>query len=230
MNPESEYLQEIETQLQEYTQHVEELDEADPEMLDKLVVLLAELKEAEDACRKKHKIGVRFSVLAAQIKELYDKQAAKLKEQHEELEASVAKSAAENAGSKNTTTLYVYLFNAQGMKATAWQHLLTLRALHDHSVNRPIYATKEAVEELMRSKSNPAQHAYIEVDVKNEDILMGAEASIFQDKLGHPLVRIKQGALKPNGIRLFHHKEIDYLLDNEGRLILKNANTNSNSI
>ena len=119
--------------------------------------------------------------------------------------------------------VYVDLINAQGKLLSTWQKMLAPRALREHSVNRPIYADFSHIEELVRSKKNPVSHGFIEAVIKKADILVPLEECTCTGPLGHPLLRLKQGALLLKNVRFFYHLDKKYRLSFAGELTLVQA-------
>jgi hypothetical protein len=117
--------------------------------------------------------------------------------------------------------VFIYLFNAQGHKLTTWKSLLAPNALIDHSVNRPAYASRAYIEELMRSKEGARQHGFLRAVIKKADIVMSEDKSIFKDKLGHPLIRIQHAALKPEMLKEFYVGGKLYKIARDGSLTFK---------
>lgn len=113
--------------------------------------------------------------------------------------------------------VYVYLFNAHGLDVQTWLKMLNPSVYYEYSVNRPIYGKKEHVESLIRSKANRVQHGYMAVAVKKMAILSKPETAM-KDVIDNPLVKIKEGSLKPDRLISFTHNGIDYFLNENGRL------------
>jgi len=121
------------------------------------------------------------------------------------------------AVSQDEQLVYVYLFNAHGMDLQSWIKMLHPSVYYEHSVNRPIYGSKEHVEMVIRNKTNRIQHGYLEIAVKTAAVVQrGGEA--LKDNLGNPLIKIKEGSLRPERLISFVHNGHQYSLDENGRL------------
>jgi hypothetical protein len=106
----------------------------------------------------------------------------------------------------------VYLYNAQGMILQTWQKMLSPAVFYEYSVNRPIYSDKEHIDVVIRNKPNKMQHAYLSVYIKKRDIISGENT----DSYGHPLLKIREGALRFDRLISFTHNLIDYLVSEAG--------------
>lgn len=113
--------------------------------------------------------------------------------------------------------VYVYLFNAHGIDVQTWLKMLHPSVYYEYSVNRPIYGDKAHVESLIRSKAKRVQHGYMAVAVKKTAIVSTPETAV-KDSIDNPLVKIKEGSLKPERLISFSHNGIDYFLNENGKL------------
>lgn len=212
MSDEQAYLQELTKKLDESIAKLEELDPNKP-VDDDTYEILKEAYEAEELMRKNHDIGVRFNILKSQLETLYHK-----------IEHEVGLAATETAAEKKDVNalpadealVYVSLFNTQGNVLNTWQKLVSQKALFEHSVNRPIYASQEEVENMIAHKPNKDQSAYLIIAVKINDIMSNAQTTTLKDPLGFPLLRLKQGALKIEKIRGFVHKGVKHVVTKDG--------------
>lgn len=211
---EKQYLQDLKQHMDECIKELKELDQ--DELVDQdTFSIIKKTVEAEEILRKQHDVGVRFNVLRSQLRSLLD-----------EVDKAIHANKPKAPPIKNDTLdahsrfVYVCLFNAQGDKTNTWPKLLNPQALLDHSVNRPIYASKEGIEAMLRAKANKNQQGYIEVAIKKDDVLNANDPNAFKDPLGFELVRIKQGALKMENIRTFTHNTKSYTVNPDGSLVL----------
>lgn len=206
MSQELAYLESMQKELLAYSEKVAELPRPDPTLGEHLLALLTELSKIEAELREAHQVGARFIVLQNQISLL-------LQQCHDTFPAAQVLPEIEDRRlmAEDESMLFIYVFNMNGEKAKNWQKLLTVSALRDHGVNRPIYTAREDVEELLRSKPDPALHAYLEVIVKKTDIL----PSTAKDIQGHTLVRLKEDRLTPQSVHHFVHLGRHYRLVNE---------------
>ena len=62
--------------------------------------------------------------------------------------------------------------------------MVSPKVFYEYSVNRPIYAEKQYIETLLRSKSDKFQHAYLTMAVKLGEIVKPNTA--LKDASGNP--------------------------------------------
>lgn len=129
----------------------------------------------------------------------------------------VEESNVKQAVGEDEQLVYVYLFNAHGIDLPSWIKMLHPSVYYEHSVNRPIYAVKEHVEMVIRNKTNRIQHGYLEVAVKKTAIVQKGEDGL-KDNLGNPLLKIREGSLRPERLISFWHNGYQYTLDENGKL------------
>lgn len=215
MENEKRYLQTIYNELDQLLADIEDKSIDDENFAEDVESQIKELVDMESKARQECDVGVRFSVIRNLLHSVnqYVKETIKQREIDEQPEET------DTDTGKEDRVVYVYLFNILGRKLSAWYHLLSQQALMEHSVNRPIYGRREHIEELLRSKQSLEQHAYLAVSVDPEDITMDMTDSVLKDNLGNPLVRVRQGALKLEGVKYFHHMEHDYKVTKEGSLV-----------
>jgi len=213
MPNEKQYLEELQHQVNStihQLRHEYDIEEfADQHVSD----LIKKTMETEAQLREKHEIGTRFNVLKTQLSAILQEIE---KSRSAAAQKNLVKPAPESDESK--TMIYISLFNATGDQVPTWSKLLNTQALLDHSVNRPIYANKPDVEAALRAKPNKMQQAYLVVLINKADIL---SATSLRDPIGLPLLRIKQGSLRPANIKLFVHNGKEYIVNPHGMLLPK---------
>lgn len=205
---EKNFLQELEELLTRYSEEIRTL-KGTQEEISRVKELLQDAIAAEKLLREKHEIGVRFHVLRSQLQanlEEFEKELA-LIHQSEPNDAPKHQIIAEDE-----MLIYVYLFNSFGNKLKSWENLLLGSSLQEHNVNRPIYTDITQVEEVLRTRASKEQHAYIEMVIKKTDLLSENKSN---DYYQHSLAKLREGSLKPEKIRRFHHNNIDYQVINE---------------
>jgi hypothetical protein len=219
MAAENEYLKALAGKLAQSIAQLNDDEEADSDEQKREVLnLLQDIMNYENLEREKCGIGARFNVIHSQLQNLCNTYAKESTETFPEIREEILIKERVQADEE---VVYVYLFNAQGRNLNSWSPLLTPRALMDLSANRPVYAKREHVEELLRSKADPEQHAYISAIVKKADIVMSYENSVLKDNIGNLLIRIKYGALHQENILGFHFKNKEYQLSKNAGLILQ---------
>lgn len=181
------------------------------ESKEKLLQIISQAVSQDIALREQLQIGDKFRFIRDRL--------AALKQQIEDALRDIKVEAEETKPlvGESEQLIYIYLFNAHGIDVSSWLKMLHPSVYYDHSVNRPIYGEKEHVEAVIRSKTNRIQHGYLTMAVKKDQIIrQGDEAK--KDSLGHPLLKIKEGALQPNRLVSFTHNGTDYTLNEDGDL------------
>jgi hypothetical protein len=191
------------------------MDENNKDPKQTLLELVRDAIRRDDALREKYQIGDKFRFVRDRLHALLNQL-----EQQVELLKPVEKQS-KSTISKDDVLVYVYLFNVQGLVLKSWQNMLTPRLFYEYSVNRPIYLERAHVESLIRSKSNKAQHAFIAIAVKPQDILQGDESSWLKDIQGNRVIKVKEGAFHFSKCAFFSHNGMDYTLNDEGELVKK---------
>lgn len=213
------YLQPL---IEAITQSIHKIQQCNEDDLYCLTECAQEIVKIEEHLRKDNHIGARYSVIASQVKNTIT-----AIEALQAVETTSTEEAANSELNPDQQYIYLHLFNTLGGKLVSWQQMLNPKSMIDHSVNRPIYNEAAHVEELIRAKSDNDLHAYLKIIVDREAILMSAQQSVLKDNLGHPLLRLKHGAIKMENIVSFHHKGKIYQLQNSKLVLIANEE-NSN--
>lgn len=170
----------------------------------KLFTLVREAIECDEALRIKFEIGDKFRFVRDRLKELL----AQL--ELDQVTSSITIKDANLGLQENESVVYVYLFNAKGVVLRNWINMLNPKVFYEYSVNRPIYADKNEIEAMLRTKTNKQLHAYLAVAVKKVDILQSASDASQKDSLGNPLIRVREGSLKLDRLISFSHNGNEY--------------------
>ena len=100
--------------------------------------------------------------------------------------------------------LYVSLYSSEGDKISAWERILY--NLSKHVISRPIYDNEENIKKLIKSKENPHNEAYIAIMVQRSDLLPPIrQDKVLQDRLGQPLLTLKDNSILLNNVKRFVH-------------------------
>lgn len=188
---------------------------SDEKEQDKLIQLIRQAMERDEALREKYEIGDKFRFIREQLKDML----AQLESELKVLQPEEKKAKGQLA--EGEVPVYVYLYNAQGLVLRSWVNMLTPKVFYEYSVNRPIYTNRIHIEELLRLKSNKAQHAYLTIAVKPSEILQPAEGSIQKDSNDNPVVKVKEGSLHFSKLIAFTHNGQDYLLNDDNEFVKK---------
>lgn len=182
----------------------------DSEQLSKLVELLREAIRNDVALREKFDIGDKFRFVRDRLTTMLT-----------QLEEKLPTLAQENTGttlSANDSLVYVYLYNAQGVNFRTWLNMLNPKLFYEYSINRPIYPSQEAIDSLLRTKTNKVQHAYITVAVPKDKIIQ----QDAKDAGGNPIIKVKEGTLQFDKMISFTHNEQSYHFNLDGELVKNN--------
>lgn len=174
----------------------------------KLLALVREAIECDEASRVKFDIGDKFRFVRDRLKELLTQL---------EMDQVTSSAVVKNVSSgiqENEMIVYVYLFNAKGILLKNWNNMLNSRVFYEYSVNRPIYENKTEIEAMLRAKTDKPRHAYLAIVVKKEDILQSANET-------NPLIRVREGSLKLDRLIGFYHNGNEYTWSSEGGFLKK---------
>lgn len=111
--------------------------------------------------------------------------------------------------------VYVVIYQTDGEFLEKWVN--PIKALTGHSVSRPVYQSEEHVAELIRAKRS-RNDAYIAVWVKPTDVMN--RQNIVKDKLGHPVLTLKDGSVKLENIIEFVHDNRRFMFQ-ENELVVR---------
>jgi len=114
--------------------------------------------------------------------------------------------------------IYVSLYSSEGANLQAWERILI--NLPRQMISRPIYANENDVIQLIKSKVNKANEAYVAIYIKANDILQIPADKTPIDKLGKPLLVLKDRSLTVDNISRFIHFSGDFIFS-RNRLIKK---------
>jgi len=189
--------------------------QADKDHYAKLVQLIKSVLQYDEALREKYKVGERFVFVRTRLQGLISE----LEATHSVVAQHQTTSEKDASVKEDYVTVYVYLYNAQGLQIRSWAALLTPKALYEHSINRPIFIDKNEIESLLRVKSNPMQHAYLTVSVVRNDVLSPPS----EDQTKQIGLRVREGAFHIERIISLTHNGQEYTLDVGGELVKKTS-------
>ncbi|GEM_PF-687731 len=211
------YLSEIATVIEEL---LRTLDDLTPDANDngeqhlKLNAWVKESVRQDDELRDKYLIVDKFKFVRDRLRAL-------LADLESQIEVQVSAGNKTQSGlAEDEVTVHVYLFNSQGLEFHSWRGMLTPKLFYEYSVNRPIYSEKAHIESLARSKTNPIQHAYLSVVIKQKDILQSGDAAP-KDAMGHSVLKVREGSLRFENLITFTHNDQDYIFSEEKGLVKK---------
>lgn len=104
----------------------------------------------------------------------------------------------------NMTKVYVALYASNGGNLQSWERVIT--TLSSHLISRAIYANEEDIKAFIRSKPNPVNDGYVAIYIDPQDILTQPPEKIIKDKLGKPLLSLKNKAFSLDNLDVFVHQ------------------------
>ena len=114
----------------------------------------------------------------------------------------------------NNELVYITVFQNNGQNLNQWE--LQLHSIERYLAGRPVYKSEEDAAKAIRLKGSQQSEAYIVVEVPGDQVQDSVEAR--QDKYGHKLVTLSQGAVTSDSIVEFVHGEQRYRYQ-QGKLI-----------
>lgn len=112
--------------------------------------------------------------------------------------------------------VFISLYSSEGNKIQSWERIVT--NLPKQMISRPVYADENDVKNVIKSKENPVNEAYVAIYILQSDILDLAEDKILKDKFGKKLLSLKDRALNLDNISKFIHLSGSYRYSG-GRLL-----------
>lgn len=123
--------------------------------------------------------------------------------EHLQLKAS-EKSIMVKAASDNEIEVYISLFQSDGYNTNKWA--MQLRSLDRYVVGRPVYQSEADIEKRIRLRNAGGNEAYVAVVVRKTDVQSDPFAAPLKDQFDHPLILLKETALKHGRINTFVHE------------------------
>lgn len=114
--------------------------------------------------------------------------------------------------------VFIALYSSDGFNMFSWERILV--NLPSQMISRSIYAKEDDVKEMIRSKANKINEAYVSVFINQSDIMTLQPDKMLFDKLGKPLLSLKDKSMSLKNINRFVHLSGEYQYSN-GRLVKK---------
>jgi intracellular multiplication protein IcmQ len=118
----------------------------------------------------------------------------------ESQEAMLARKIALRSGQQE---VFVGLYSSEGSNLQSWERILA--NLQNQVISRPIYANELDVQTFIKSKENKINEAYLSIFIQKDAILPLPPDKIPQDRLGKPVLTLKNKALQVENIQYFCH-------------------------
>ena len=113
--------------------------------------------------------------------------------------------------------VFVGLYSLDGYNISVWERLLA--NLPKNMVSRPVYAAEEQIKAMIVTKEKKENEAYISIYIGKQDILNVGMEKPAHDKLGQPLLTLKDNAIQVDRMNIFCHLSRKYTYS-AGRLTL----------
>lgn len=104
--------------------------------------------------------------------------------------------------------IFIGIYSSDGNNMQAWERLLM--NLPRQIISRPIYANEQDIKNLIKSKENKINEAYVVAYVSKTDILNVKTDKIPLDRFGKPLLSLKDKCLYLENISRFVHLSTPY--------------------
>lgn len=147
--------------------------------------------------------GSFILMLGKKIRTLRDDLAAQITK-YEETELSSPEYLAHRAHlSASHVLVYVSLYSLEGVNIGSWEQIIA--NLPRQIVSRPVYANEEDVQNIIKTKDKKINEAYAAFYVDSDAILNVATDKTTLDKLGKPILVLRDNAINLENIEYFVH-------------------------
>ena len=179
--------------------------------------LLAKLKKS--LTEKDWDVSLFFRGMGKRVQNLHDKLTILLAE-----DATVRdpKTKVDQKARENCRLIYLSVYQTDGNNLRKWATVLA--SVQKLSIGRPAYEKESAARAVVRAKAQQQREGYIAVWVNNEDVLPAWGGKVTQDRFGHDLLTLREGAILPENIDYFQHTTGQYYLA-DGQLVLADIAT-----
>lgn len=112
--------------------------------------------------------------------------------------------------------IYIALYSSDGSNLRSWEQILA--NLPRQMISRPIYSDEDDVIAIIKTKEFRVNEAYVSIYIGENEILEISADKLPLDKLGKPLLSLKNKALNVDNIIFFVHELTTYEFV-QGRLV-----------
>lgn len=112
---------------------------------------------------------------------------------------------------------YISLYQSESDRLDRW--LATIRMLVGHGVSRPVYASEEEIQHMIREKQSRSD-AYVSIWIKKTDIIPSVAAPL-KDRWGYTLLTLREGSIQLENIIAFFHGSNEYYLTDQGLVLVE---------
>lgn len=112
--------------------------------------------------------------------------------------------------------VYIVLYSFDGSNIKSWERIVA--NLPRQMISRPVYSQEDDAVAIIKTKEHKSNEAYVVIYIDSNDILPMPTDKIPLDKLGKPLLTLKDRSLKLDNIDCFVHQSGVYHYS-QGRLV-----------
>lgn len=142
-------------------------------------------------------------IIGKKLKEMRDNLAEDIKVVENDSEFTPDQLAKNLAMKESLQEVFISLYTLDGVKLSSWEQIIV--NLRRQMISRPIYATEDEVVAIIKTKEKKINEAYVSIFVKEEDILRLKPDKIQVDKLGQPMLVLKDNSISLDCINYFAH-------------------------
>lgn len=99
--------------------------------------------------------------------------------------------------------VYISLYSLEGANIASWERIIA--NLQRQIVSRPVYTNEEDAQNIIKTKEKKINEAYVSFYVSEVDVLELPADKIPLDKLGKPMLVLKDNAINLENIEYFFH-------------------------
>jgi intracellular multiplication protein IcmQ len=103
----------------------------------------------------------------------------------------------------NQKLVYIALYSSEGINLQSWERIVA--NLPQQTISRPVYDNEVDVKEAIKMKENKMNEGYVAIYINNTDFLELPSDRIPVDKLGKPLLSLKDKAVDLGNVVKFVH-------------------------
>ncbi len=142
-------------------------------------------------------------IIGKKLRLMRDTLAAQLKEVEDDSSSMSAFLSRKMAMQSTLKEVFVSLYSIDGTYLQSWERILA--NLRRQMVSRPVYANEADIKAIIKTKEKKINEAYVSIYVDPDDILDLGPDKIPMDKLGKPMLVLKDNAINLDNIDYFMH-------------------------
>ncbi len=142
-------------------------------------------------------------IIGKKLRVMRDTLAAQLKHLDEEPTGSASFLARQMAMQSTLKQVFVGLYSLEGVSLLAWERIIA--NLRRQMVSRPVYENETDIQAMIKTKEKKINEAYVSIYVDPNSILDLGNEKMPIDKLGKPMLVLKDNAINLDNIDYFMH-------------------------